>query len=376
MRILHLNPNLSSGGAERQLSYLAPELANRGHEVHVAYLHENDTPVMQGTGVHLHRLKASNNYDPRILLQLYSLIKQIEPDLVQSWILAADICAAIVATLTRTCWVIREPNWPARQPRCWKSFLRKELARLSSAIVTNSLCGMAYWRHKYPSKPMRMIRNGLPLGDITMSGRPQLHRSAQREPETHYILFVGRFDPQKNVGVLLDAMRHLRSDITLKLCGTGQLEAEYRRQIQALRIADRVTLLGRVDGKTVYTLMRKARAIVLISHYEGFPNVLLEAMLNRCPLVVSDIPPHREYLDETTACFVNKDDPQDVAEGIMRTFDVSQSNPARTEKAFRVASGFSIGRMADEYEAFYDQVLRGELVDQKGEASGETKRKT
>ena len=37
MRILHVIPNLSGGGAERQLSYLAPELVRMGHEVHIAY---------------------------------------------------------------------------------------------------------------------------------------------------------------------------------------------------------------------------------------------------------------------------------------------------------------------------------------------------
>ena len=38
MKILHCISSFLAGGAERQLSYLAPELARRGHEVHIAYL--------------------------------------------------------------------------------------------------------------------------------------------------------------------------------------------------------------------------------------------------------------------------------------------------------------------------------------------------
>ena len=50
MHILHIIPNLSGGGAERQLSYLAPELVRLGHDVHVVYSREGiqkpDLPVL------------------------------------------------------------------------------------------------------------------------------------------------------------------------------------------------------------------------------------------------------------------------------------------------------------------------------------------
>ena len=69
MKILHLIPTLSGGGAERQLNYLVNELVNMGHEVHICYLNEGiDKPNFDN--ITLHHIKAKSNYNPFILLQL------------------------------------------------------------------------------------------------------------------------------------------------------------------------------------------------------------------------------------------------------------------------------------------------------------------
>ncbi|HMA54166.1 MAG TPA: glycosyltransferase, partial [Acidobacteriota bacterium] len=90
MRILHLIPKLSAGGAERQLSYLASELARGGHEVHIGYSREGpERPDL--IGVVLHRLESRSNYSPLLLRQLVRLIRSVKPDVVQTWILQMDI---------------------------------------------------------------------------------------------------------------------------------------------------------------------------------------------------------------------------------------------------------------------------------------------
>ena len=109
MRILHLIPNLSGGGAERQLSYLAPELARMGHDVHIAYSLECiQKPELPG--VVLHRLKAQSNYDPYLLWQLVRLIRRIKPDIIHTWILQMDILGGMAARLNGIPWIFREPS--------------------------------------------------------------------------------------------------------------------------------------------------------------------------------------------------------------------------------------------------------------------------
>ena len=357
MRILNLIPNLSGGGAERQLSYLAPELANRGHDVHIAYLHNSAISPFEDNSVHLHQLRSSSNYDPRILFQTYHLIKDIRPDLVQSWILQSDMFAAFSVKFCKTLWVIRESNSPSLRPdKKMKFWIRKQAARFSNAIAANSRSGMTYWKNIYPAKLICMIRNGFPIDEILCCQNVH-HDLLAKNKQERYILFIGRFDPQKNVETLLLAMRNIPPNIKLILCGHGQLENQYRRQIISLRLEDRIILRGYLEKKEVWALMREVSATILVSHHEGFPNVLIEAMINRCPLIVGDIPPHREFLDETTACFVNKQDPHNIGEGIIKTLTHSQETITRAENAFQVAQQFSIKKMADEYESLYNRLL-------------------
>src|SRR5437867_2365724 len=105
MRILHLIPNLIHGGAQRQLSYLAPELARLGHEIHVAYSEGGPNLArLEVSNIVLHPLHSRNNYDPSVLAQLLRLVLRVRPDIIQTWIVQMDILGGIVARMTQTPW--------------------------------------------------------------------------------------------------------------------------------------------------------------------------------------------------------------------------------------------------------------------------------
>ncbi len=63
---------------------------------------------------------------------------------------------------------------------------------------------------------------------------------------------------------------------------------------------------GRWMAASVWALMKKASVFVSLSAYEGCPNTVMEAMACGCPIIVSDIPEHREILDEQSALFVTR----------------------------------------------------------------------
>ncbi|MGE5752661.1 MAG: glycosyltransferase, partial [Deltaproteobacteria bacterium] len=92
LKILNCIHALDTGGAQRQLSYLAPALVERGHEVHAAYLRGGSNLSRLDSGrVVLHRLRSLGNHDPFIFVQLAALMRRIRPDIVQTWILQMDI---------------------------------------------------------------------------------------------------------------------------------------------------------------------------------------------------------------------------------------------------------------------------------------------
>lgn len=355
MKVLHVISNLSGGGAERQFQYLVSGLAERGCEVHVAYIDDRAFRTANVPGVQFHCIAARGNYDPRILYNLFKLAAKIRPDIIQSWILQMDILSSILSRVCGHAWVVRESNAPSlRVNKGVKFALRDMLVGWSSAIVANSNSGYEYWNRKYPEKLKRVIRNGFPVEEI------KRHRETVHLPMLKgrkYVLFVGRIELQKNVQALIRAMTYVTPDVCLVICGSGSQDTECKHIIEQEGLDDRVFMLGNLRSHEVYSLMRVANAFVLMSHFEGFPNVLIEAMLNKCPIVVSDIGPHREFLSNESAVFADKDDSKDIAETIMQVVNDPSGASERVEKAYAEAMKYSIEGMVGQYSALYESLV-------------------
>lgn len=114
----------------------------------------------------------------------------------------------------------------------------------------------------------------------------------------HRVLFVGRVAPDKGSDVLLALARAQPSRIELSVVGPLDpgMADEFLREASALG----VRLTGRLDSARVREEMVRSDALILPSHHEGFPMVVLEAMSVGLPVVTSDVGACREILVEGT----------------------------------------------------------------------------
>src|SRR5208283_2540348 len=103
----------------------------------------------------------------------------------------------------------------------------------------------------------------------------------------------------------------------------------------------------------IWAIMKKASVFVSLSTSEGCPNAVMEAMVCGCPLVISDIPAHRELLDESCALFVNPSDVRQTADAIIQIFDDSEAAKKRALIAKQKTIDWSITEMARNYENVY-----------------------
>jgi glycosyltransferase involved in cell wall biosynthesis len=170
---------------------------------------------------------------------------------------------------------------------------------------------------------------------------------------------VGRLSYEKNLLRLIEALASVivRRGATAILCGSGPLEAQLRARIESLGVTDRLLLTGYVD--TVWSLLHAADVFVAVSHFEGQPNAVLEAMAAGCPMVLSDIPAHREVLDDGAALFVDGDSAPEIAAAIERLIDSPEMARSLAERARCAAEGRSPARIATEYERLYQDVMEG-----------------
>ena len=355
IRILHCIPSLGGGGSEKQLSYLAPNMAMLGSNEHLAFVHDGLNSEFLKPAVSLHQLTGRGNYDPALVYKLIKLIRTIRPDVIQTWILQMDVIGGIAAMATRTPWVLREPSSSA-VPNSLKRALRLHLARGASAVIANSTDGLRYWRTHYPEKKMALIPNAVPVEAIRDASARSLSEFGIRDDQK-VVLYVGRLIPSKNLKCLIGALARVMKDqsVMAVLCGDGPLLIELKQDIRLAGLENRILLPG--YEPSVWGMMKRADVFVFPSHFEGCPNAVLEAMACGTPLVVSDIAAHRELLDDNSALFVDRSDPERMARAIMDSIENISASRQRAEHAKMVVANLSPSDVAQKYLDTYTNVL-------------------
>ncbi|MBN1126556.1 MAG: glycosyltransferase family 4 protein [Sedimentisphaerales bacterium] len=361
LRILHLIPHLSGGGAERQMAYLSGGLVDRGHEIHVAYLTKGpDSSIHLSDRIHFHRLSCFNNHNPRILWKLLCLVHRIAPDIMQTWNPQMDILGGLAFQRDKSRWVLREPSCSQAWSDTWKIRLRILIARRASVIVANSRAGCQYWSGQRPNVPRMHISNGMPLEVID---RVEPINAATYGISSHQkvVLYAGRLSHEKNLSQLLPVLAQANKNVpfVFVFCGVGPLDASLRRQVESLGVQKTVFFEGMCSQRQVWAWMKRADVLVSLSQFEGCPNTVLEAMACWCRVLVSDIPAHRELLDQSTAEFVDPHDAHQMESTLMKMLQEKYTNN-RIQKARKITERMTVEHMVDQYEKLYKQVLEGE----------------
>lgn len=358
MRIMYCIPTLEGGGAEGQVAGLATEVAKLSHEVHVVFSREGvNLDKLKAGGVASHRVGCGRNNDPGIFFGLLRLMRQLRPDIIQTYITQMDVMGGAAALLTRTRWVLAEVSSAHDYAAGWKSKLRLRLGRRANAIVSNSAGGDDYWRSQSGARPpLHIIPNGIALDEIA-DATPDGEAEHGVNAAGKMVLFAGRMSGVKNAENLILALAQIADELsfTAVLCGEGPLLPRLERLAGELGIRHRLVFPGYVQN--LWALMKRADVFAFVSRAEGSPVVVMEAMACGCPLVVSDIPAHREILDDRSACFVNPDEPAEIAAALKTTLSANSASLARAQLAQTRVAELSFETMARRYEQLYSGLI-------------------
>ena len=353
MKILQCIPTLEGGGAERQLCYLARGLVQAENAVRVV--------CIRG-GVNEPRLRTATSMvdvfadlppaSPRVFWRLLRTIRQFRPDLIQTWICQMDVWGGIAARCAGIPWVLSERCSAKMYPPTVKNRLRLGVGRGASLVVANSRAGAAYWQERFGgcAPPIRVISNALPLDEIAAvaAARPCGINANER-----IILYAGRLDAQKNLPVFFRALPEVLKEgrFQILICGDGPEAETLRKMAAEMGLAARIHFLGYVAN--LYSLMKAADVFVSVSRFEGQPNAVMEAMACGCPLVVSDIPEHREFLDERSAFLAPVGASDQLAAQLRDCLAAPEVARAKAKVARRIAEQWDIGATARGYLAAY-----------------------
>jgi len=172
----------------------------------------------------------------------------------------------------------------------------------------------------------------------------------------NYILFLGRFSPEKGCHLLVNAFEQLETDAQLVMAGASSYCDEYSRELRE-HAGENIRMLDWVSGETLDELLTNAMLFVLPSDLEGLSLALLDAMGAGLCVVTSDVPENREVVDGAGFTF-QRGSAADLADRLRFLI----ANPAVREAAGkaakkRIREQYQWQKIADDIEKAYFDMM-------------------
>lgn len=370
-RVVVVSGSLSHGGAERVAIDLCCHLRDAGREVMLLTL-SGDMPdaYRPPEGVRRERLEA-RLLPPSLFHRLWYLANRVisirrrigsyQPDVVVTLIDKVNILVLFSLLGTGIPVVISERVHPAYNPiaRAWK-LARRLIYPLARAVTVQTEDGATWFRQHSSIKHPVVIANAVRhLRDFDGEGGAPAAGdavSAQR-----FILAIGRLSEQKGFDLLLEA--YYRAGLVgagwrLVILGEGPEREALEGQARALGIGDMVSFPGFVD---IGPFLRKAGFFVLSSRYEGFPNVLMEAMQLGLPCISFDCPsgPRDLVTNEQNGLLLPPQDVSSLSAALARLAADPELRARLGSGAAGVNQQFSQARIYGKWLALLDDIAAG-----------------
>lgn len=362
-KILYVIPTLDQSGAEKQLALLALGLPRDRFQPHICALTRGGhfEAELAQAGIPVTVLHKRLALDPSCLWRLHRLIERVQPDLVHTWLFAANCYGRLTARLHRVRAIVASERCVDVWKRPHELAIDRFLARWTNRLVANSVAvGEFYAKVGYAWDHISVIPNGIGPLPEARSRAVTLREEIGVPAESALVVFVGRLWPQKRVQDLIwamDILRHGGLSAHLAIVGSGPRRPALERFTRDLDLTDRIHFLGHRPDAVDW--LRAADVVVLPSLFEGMPNVVLEAMALAKPVVATRIPGMDELvLDEVTGLLVEPKKPFELARGLYRLLEDPLLRESMGKAAAeRAGSDFSLAKMIERHVELYQALL-------------------
>lgn len=360
-------PALEGGGAERAMLHLAQGFAQRGIKTDLVVAEAEGAYLeMLPPGVRLINLQAKTPVLVSKTLALRQYLQQAQPDVLLS---ALDIASSAI-------WAKRLAGVDTQVVMCVQTNLSQQFR--DHQPFTGGKLRPQFVRWFYPwadeivaaSKGVALdvaeITN-LPSEQVQVIYNPVVTPGMKAKMQTAIahpwflpgqppvILGVGRLVTQKDFPTLVRAFALLRQqkEARLMILGEGDQRSKLEALIQDLGLADQVALPGFVENP--YAYMANASVFALSSIFEGFGNVVAEALAAGTPVVSTDCEsgPAEILAQGQYGKLVPVRDEQALATAIAATLD----QPRNSDILKRRAEAFSLDVVTDQYLQVLSRVM-------------------
>lgn len=375
-------PNIKGGG-EKSTQLLANGLAELGNDVTVLTIDKTDSQFMDGA-VTVQTIRSPNiywnfkhrqpaakkllwhvkeNFNPHAVRTLASMLEAINPDAVITSTIenfgnaAWEACHQLnipVAHILRSYYTLCFKGTMFRngencQGRCL-SCLAGTFGRARSAAKVNGLIGISNFilqKHipYFSSAKTAVIFNPVAATPVF---------NEELEPSEKVFGYLGRIEPEKGVELLLQAFESLPDDYQLKIAGTGK--EDYVKHLKQKYPSKRIRFLGWVAPDDVY---RAVNFVIVPSMWnEPFGRTVIEAYAHGVAVIASARGGLQELVVEgETGQLFEPDNPDNVRAACLAAVENKLASAQVRLNLKQYAERFSVSHIADQYDAFINQMI-------------------
>lgn len=210
--------------------------------------------------------------------------------------------------------------------------------------------------------PVEALSNGVDLSSFKPGKVPKaIYEKYHLEPSRPRILYIGRVDPEKSIGTVLDAFSQVIQKIPtaeLVIIGDGADKSRLEKEASSLNLSGNVRFLGRVLPPELYELYRTGQVFATASETETQGIVLIEAAATGLPLVAVDAGAVKEICQNNKNGFLCKPgDSSAIAKSLIKIL----SDPALQQKmslsSLEIAKTHDLNHTLKRFEEIYQQVI-------------------
>ena len=221
--------------------------------------------------------------------------------------------------------------------------------RLADGLVFQTTLAREMTRNLYGNVQSKVIPNGL-----------EIKERIQKKPKD-IILNVGNFNRGKNQDKLINIFSRVNKKFTnkweLHFVGSGPTLNYCINMAETLGLSDRIVFHG--SKSNIQDLYLNARIFAFVSESEGFPNVILEALAYKCPVIAYDCiaGPSDVLQNGYNGYLVRLNDDQEFALKLMKLMQREDILHSIAQNCIKSVEQYDIKRVAKEYLSFFERLL-------------------
>lgn len=334
MKIMQIIYYPGQGGAEQYAYLLAKYAINDGNKV--CFVFGQDGPLVEkvkNLGCEVFFIKMRLAVDPIAINSLSGLFKTWRPDIVHTHFMRENFIAIAANKLTPVKAIFSTVHRIEPKTKIQAAFNKTYSKGLTKFIAVSEIAKEYLINEGINEHRIVVIPNG---AEIKKFDKNRIRKEIGIDKTTKLISCVARFTEEKGHGCLIDAFSKIKDKkAKLVLVGSGELFEKMKTRVKNKKLDKRVIFTGGRDKG--YEVIGISDITVQPSKIETFSITTLEAMLQRIPIIASDIPAFKRLLGQNLGLLFKKGNSNDLAEKLDFALTNEKTMNKMAQKAYSYA---------------------------------------